>query len=222
MSDAIIQTITDNEVSISNLHQQYGANRLQRDEEIDSPLEAAQHHLLEILAITGPKIFDDIAQWKMYQNIIAALLLIDRELRNGGSQSLAEHAIAKPAPGNYNPLGELEKLDEPTIKQLGERYGATEAIDSGLEDQPPMLVQKPLSGALLELTAEHVPSMGGVEQHLLTAMREVDDHYGVETRVEVTEVMETIGSGDDQTEYSVPQIGIRQSQQTDQSPRTSA
>jgi len=82
-----------------------------------------EYHLIEILKLTGQQVFDDPTQWELYQRLIETLRIIDDDFTDE-SLDLSPYSIPKPAQGNYNPLGELSELDEPTIKELADRYNA--------------------------------------------------------------------------------------------------
>jgi hypothetical protein len=217
MNSDILQTIKDaGEQPVHQLQRQHRIGQVHPDEDFDTALKEVQHHLLEILKVTGTEIFDDEAQWHTYQNVIAALLLTDREQGDDESQSLEEHRIEKAAPGNYNPLGELGELDEPTVEQLADRYKAEEVISDDWQENPSMSIQQTLGGALLNLTMGQFPAQKTVERHLVRAMILVDKHYTVETVLEVNEVTRTYtGPDGEDVEYNTEEMVFKQHRDID-------
>lgn len=212
MNSDILQTIKEaGEKPVDELRREYSIEQIRPEQDFETGLDEVQHHLLEILKATGPEIFDDEAQWHTYQNVIAALAISDRELQDEGSRSIVDHGIEKPAPGNYNPLGELDELDEPTIEQLADRYNASEVIDEDWEDNPAMSLQQALGAALLNLTMGRVPGQRIVEQRLLAAMFCVDTHYTVQTVLEVNPVTRTYEAPDgEEKEYETEEMTFTQ------------
>lgn len=212
MNSDILQGIKEaGEKPVHVLRDEHRIGQVRPEEDFKTGLDEAQHHLLEILKATGQEIFDDEAQWHTYQNVIAALSLADRELQDEESRSIAEHEIEKSAPGNYNPLGELDELDEPTVEQLADRYNASEVIDEDWEAHPAMSLQQALGGALLDLTMGHLPGQQMVERRLLAAMFCVDKHYAVETVLEVAPVTRTYpGSDGGEIEYETEEMTFTQ------------
>ncbi|QLH82319.1 hypothetical protein [Halosimplex pelagicum] len=217
MDSDILQTIKDaGEKPAHQLQRQHRIGQVRPDEDFDTALEEVQHHLLEILKLTGTEIFDDEAQWHTYQNVIAALLLTDREQGDDESRSLKEHGIEKVAPGNYNPLGELDELDDPTVEQLADRYKAEEVIDGDWQENPSMSLQQALGGALLNLTMGRFPAQRTVELHLVRAMIFVDKHYTVETILEVNEVTRSYtGRHGEDVEYDTEEMAFKQRRDID-------
>lgn len=212
MNSDILQTIKEaGEKPVDELRREYSIGQIRPEQDFETGLDEVQHHLLEILKATGPEIFDDEAQWHTYQNVIAALVLSDRELQDEESRSIADHGIEKPAPGNYNPLGELDELDEPTIEQLADRYNASKVIDEDWEDNPAMSLQQALGAALLNLTMGRLPGQQIVEQRLLAAMFCVDTHYTVQTVLEVNPVTKTYEAPDgEEKEYETEEMTFTQ------------
>lgn len=212
MDSSILQTIKEaGEIPVHELRREYSIDQFRPDKDFETGLDEVQHHLLEILKATGPEIFDDEAQWHTYQNVIAALTLADRELQDEGSRSIADHKIEKPAPGNYNPLGELDELDEPTIEQLADRYDASAVINEDWEDNPEMSLQQALGGAVLNLTMGRLPGQQSVERRLLAAMFCVDKYYAVETNLEVNTVTQSYtGFEGEEKEYETEEMTFSQ------------
>lgn len=217
MDSNILQTIKQiDELAVLKLAQQHGIDQIRSAEEYDTRLDEMQQLLIEILRATGSQIFDDEAQWHTYQNVIAALHLADRELKGDESRSLEEHSIPKHAPGNYNPLGELDELDEPTVEQLADRYKAEEVIDDGWRENAAMNMQNLLGGALLDLTMGRFPGQENVELQLLAAMACVDEHYTTQTVLELNPVTRTItGTDGEELEYDSEEMTFKQRREID-------
>jgi len=142
-----------------------------------------EYHLIEILQLTGQQVFDDPTQWELYQRLIETLRIIDDDFRSE-PLDLSPYSIPKPAQGNYNPLGELSELDEPTIKELASRYNAHPP-----EEIPPeeiiSYVQSSLAIALLELGQARLKHKPKAELHCLEALIHVDESHDVQTTLEI-------------------------------------
>jgi hypothetical protein len=217
MNSNILRTIRDSgEKSLHELQRQHRIGVVSPDVEFDTELAEAQYHLLEVLKITGTEVFDDESQWNTYQGVLAALLQLDRLSGDRELQSLKGHKITKLAPRNYNPLGELDELANPTVEQLAKRYNAEEIIDDDWRDRPSMSLQEALAEALLNLTMGKFPAQRTVEIHLARAMILIDRHYMAETVLEVNEITKTYtapNGGD--VEYDTTKMEIKQRQGVD-------
>jgi hypothetical protein len=208
---------TDNR-TVVNLAEEFDISEVRnKNIDYDDRLAELQDLIIEILAQTGTDIFDDEAQWHTYQNTIAALVLTDRERDQDESRSLAEHGISKPARGNYNPLGELNELDEPTVEELGDRYNVENILNTDEDITTSMRLQQLLGMALLNIAPARVPGKHNVELDLLAAMVCVDERYNTKTTLEVNTVTRTTtGYDGDELEYEVPEMTFKQETDVDQ------
>lgn len=205
--------------SIIDVAEQFNIGERRSDTpDSESALKEAQDWIINILNQTGDDIFDDEAQWHTYQNAIAALVLADREIDQRGSRSLAEHQIEKPAQNDYNPLGELNELAEPTVEQLGDRYNVDEVLSIDEDAHTSMRLQQILGMALLNISPARLPGKHAVERKLLAAMVCVDEHYTTRTILEVSPVTRTTTGYDGEPfEYETKEMGFQQGVNVDQS-----
>ena len=181
--EAILDVTEQTEYTVAALADTYNLAAVRVPEGRLDTRTPVEYHLIEILQLTGQQIFDDSAQWELYQRLIETLRIIDDNFRHE-SLDLSPYSIPKPAPGNYNPLGELSELDDSTVKELADRYHAQPS-----EEIPPeelvSYVQSSLAIALLELGEARLENKATAELHCLEALIRVDHAHDVQTTLEI-------------------------------------
>jgi len=179
----ILDVTEQTEYTVAELADKYNLAAVRVPEGRLNTRTPVEYHLIEILQLTGQQIFDDPTQWELYQRLIETLYIIDDNFRDE-SLNLSPYNIPKPAPGNYNPLGELSELDEPTIKELADRYNAQPT-----EENPPeeivSYVQSSLAIALLELGQARLKHKPKAELHCLEALVRINKAHDVQTTLEI-------------------------------------
>ncbi|MEZ3117845.1 hypothetical protein RYH80_18160 [Halobaculum sp. MBLA0147] len=211
----IIQNLkTGDKQTVNVLAHEYSTDQV-RPDDFETDLHELQHHVLQILKVTGTDIFDDNAQWYLYKHLLAALQIVDRELEGDESRSLEQHGIEKPAPGNYNPLGELNDLIAPTVERLADRYSADEVLEETPEDNPSMALQQSLGGALVNIADQTPTRELLVKRHLLAAMACTDAHYDTTTVLGASQVTKTSIFDGEEYEYETVEVTFEQDLQPD-------
>jgi hypothetical protein len=187
--DPILDIDDKTTYTVDSLANEYNVAAVRVPENELSQLTPVEYHLIEILKLTGPEIFDDVLQWSLYQNTIEALRVVDL-IHRERSLNLSPYGIQKHAPNNYNPLGELGELDEPQVKYLSERYKCQPPSDTTSEDTAH--IQSLIAGSLLELGEAHVREAAIAELHCLEALVRIDDNRDTQTEIEIeTEQLES-------------------------------
>lgn len=159
------------------------------------PTELILERLVEALEFIGPYTMDDSAKFNALQQLIAGMTLIDQVRDSDDSFRLRGREPHRRGQGrgpHYDPLGELDELDERTIEALGNRYNVAEVID--FDTQADSLVfrsQFHLASGLLELSGAHFSTEDQAVRAILAAMLLVDRLHDDSTVLEVETVQDT-------------------------------
>ena len=181
------------QTALESLANQTEAPKFVEDADTDDTMLAIQQELVEALGIIGPQTMDDTNKRNAVISIIATMVLADTETDLEHSARLPESQSDERTPGvpHYHPLSEISKLDEPTVKALGEHYRVGEIIDYTPGDDFVLALQRHLASALLELNGTHFVQNYDAGCSILAAMLLVDETHKGHTELELEDVTRT-------------------------------
>ena len=166
------------------------------DDRHDDEMLAIGQELAEALGLIGPYIMDDTMKWNGIQQIIAAWVLLDRHSDLDRSARLpTEQCDGTGGDGgrgpHYDPMNEIDQLDEPTVEALGERYHVNDAIEYTPDENLQLVLQQHLGQALLELNGTRFPTNYEAGQSILAAMVRVDRTFDGRTKLKLEDVVDS-------------------------------
>lgn len=150
--------------------------------------------IIEALSLIGPYTMDDSIKWNSIQHVLSALVLIDRHSGLDHpirlpTEQCNNHSNPQARGPHYDPINEVEQLDEPTVEKLGEKYGVDNVIEYTPEGSLHLAIQRHLGQSLLELIGSTFPTQYELGQSILAAMVRVDRLIGGKTSLKLEDIV---------------------------------